>query len=102
MTFHVKMNLEENWKFTCDCELCANDDFLDTKTMLKIFDLLPERNFGFHKEFDKARKYLKEAWIDLNTKPFLYKGFSPHMLHSAQTLEAIAYNLSIPFRLNDP
>ena len=103
MTFHVKAALEENWKFTCDCELCHNDDFLDIKTMMILVEVLEERNFGSYKEFDKAREYLKEAYKELNTKPLkLLKGFSPLMIRTGSILQAIAYYLSLPLRLNDP
>jgi hypothetical protein len=102
MYFHVKSGLEENWKFTCDCELCHNDDFLDINTMMFFLETLDERNFGSYKEFDKAREYLKEAFKELNTKPFTLKGFSTHMLRTGLILQAIAYYLSLPLRLKDP
>jgi hypothetical protein len=101
-TFHIKALLEENWKFTCDCELCHNDDFFDIGTMMEIMALRAnEQNFGYDREFDKAREYLKTAWNEMNTKPFTLKGFSPHTLYTSETLQSIAYHLSIPFRLNE-
>ena len=98
MTFHIKTILEEIHMFTCECELCINDDILSLGDMQAInhtSELI--KNYPYYKEFKKTREYLKEAWKIMNTNPIFIKGLAAQMFSTARILDAIAYHLSIPF-----
>ena len=90
-------------RFKCDCELCINNVERDTDEYQALLGpFKKESNPAYDRQFDKVNEYLKQAWDELNNKPALIRGLSPHTFQTVKVLETIAYQIAYPFHFDEP